>query len=118
MTLHQGRRLRLLPAARDLAAAAVAVVAGLLIAFVDSRPGWDAAGITVGSLVAASFIAALISGHWPWLWALLSGVWIPLVELPAPASAESAGPAPLAALVFTMTGAVIGWAVTRAMHTE
>lgn len=38
---------------------AFALSAGLAIAWLDSRPGWDDTGVTVAALVAASGLAAL-----------------------------------------------------------
>ena len=89
-----------------LAAAATAV--GLGIAVVDSRPGWDDTGITAVSLFVAAGLAAAVAGRWPWLWALLVGAWVPLLE-----SGRDGNPASLAALAFAAAGAGLGWAVRR-----
>ena len=88
----------------------VAVAAGLAIGFLDSRPGWDDTGITVGLLILAAGTATGISGRRPWLWALLVGVPTPLLELPTGGSAAS-----LAAVGFAAAGAVAGWLVARSL---
>ena len=54
-----------------------AIVLGLLIAWVDSSPRWDDAGITAGALfLAAAFFGALRPSRAA-LWALALGAWIP-----------------------------------------
>jgi hypothetical protein len=58
--------------------AAAAVVCGVIIAFVDSRPTWDDTGITVFGLLAVSGLLGMLGPKRPWLWALLLGVWMPL----------------------------------------
>ena len=93
---------------RLVAGLAIAVVAGIAIGYVDSRPGWDDTGITAVSLVLAGGMAAFVAGRRPWLIALATGIWVPLLELPSLASGG-----PLAALVFAAVGAVIGWFVGR-----
>ena len=58
--------------------AAFAVVAGMFIAFVDSRPTWDDTGITVFALLLVSGLLGMLGPKRPWLWALLVGIWLPL----------------------------------------
>lgn len=56
----------------------LAVAAGLVIAWVDSRPTWDDAGITAGMIfLAAALFGALRPSRAP-VWALAVGVWVPL----------------------------------------
>lgn len=55
-----------------------AVAIGLTIAWVDSRPHWDDAGITAGCLLLSAGVLGLIGPRRPWLWALGIGVWVPL----------------------------------------
>ena len=93
---------------RDRLLTGVAVVAGLAIAYVDSRPGWDDTGITAGLLILAAGTAAVVSGRRPWLWAILVGAWTPLIEI-----ATGGSPASLAALIFATAGALVGWLVRR-----
>jgi hypothetical protein len=95
---------------RELPLIVVAAGIGAAIAFVDSRPGWDDTGITVGLLVVAAGAVAAVSGRRPWVWALLVGAWTPAVEIATGGSAAS-----LAALGFAAAGAFGGWAVRRSL---
>ena len=92
--------------ARDLLLSVAAAIAGATIAYVDSRPGWDDTGITVGLLVLAAGLAAAASGRRPWLWALLVGAWTPAIEIATGGSSAS-----FAALAFAGVGAFGGWAI-------
>jgi hypothetical protein len=93
---------------RDLLLVVAAAGVGAVIAFVDSRPGWDDTGITVGLLVVGAALVAAASGRRPWLWALLVGAWTPALEIATGGSLAS-----LAALAFAAVGAFGGWAVRR-----
>jgi hypothetical protein len=56
----------------------LAAAAGLFIAWVDSRPTWDDAGITAGMIfLTAAFFGALRPARAP-AWALAVGAWVPL----------------------------------------
>jgi len=55
-----------------------AVVFGLLVTYVDSRPTWDDTGITVFALLIGSGIVGLLAQKRPWIFALAIGVWLPL----------------------------------------
>jgi hypothetical protein len=57
---------------------AVAVVFGIAIAYIDSRPKWDDAGITAFSMMFGAGILGLVAPRRPWIWALGIGIWIPL----------------------------------------
>jgi len=69
----------------------------------DSSPGWDDTGITVGALLIASAVTAALAGQRPWLVALLVGGFVPLLEIP-----RGAGGASLVALLFAGVGAFVG----------
>jgi hypothetical protein len=86
----------------------VAVASGLAIAWIDSSPGWDSTGITAGLLLLAGGVIAAIARNRPWLWALLVGLPVPIVELTAGGNAGS-----FLALGFAATGALVGWAIAR-----
>lgn len=58
--------------------AAIAVVSGMFIVFVDSRPTWDDTGITVFALLIVSGLLGMLAPKRPWLWALQVGIWLPL----------------------------------------
>jgi hypothetical protein len=90
--------------------AVIAITLGLAIAWVDSRPGWDDTGITAVSLVTAGAITSALSGHRPLLWAVLVGVWTPLLEIPASGEAAS-----VIALGFALAGSLLGFGLARLM---
>ena len=86
----------------------VAIVLGLGVAWLDSRPGNDATGVTVVLLLTGALAVAAVSGRRPWLWAVLVGIWTPLSEL-----SGAAGLASLAALVVAAVGAAAGYGLAR-----
>ena len=57
---------------------ALAVGLGLLIAWVDSRPTWDDAGITAGAIFLTAALCSALRPSLAWLWALAVGIWVPL----------------------------------------
>jgi hypothetical protein len=79
------------------------------IAYLDSRPGYDDTGVTAVALIALAAVAAAIAGTRPWLWAILVGVWTPVLEIPAGGSTGS-----LLALAFAGAGAGVGFLGARA----
>jgi hypothetical protein len=94
------------PAAREVAAVVVSVTLGCAIAYVDSRPYWNDAGVTAFALLAfAGFLGFIVPRH-VWLWALGIGIWIPtlaMVTQPGPGSART-----LLVLPFSFAGAYGG----------
>ena len=91
---------------------AAAVTLGLAIAWVDSRPHWDDAGITAGLLLLSAGFLGFIGPRRPWLWALAIGFWIPLhAVLHAPTPANLLGSPVI--LAFPMAGAYLGMAARR-----
>jgi len=95
---------------------AVAVLAGLFSAWVDSRPNWDDTGILVGGLLLVSGLLTLLGGRRPWLIALAVGIWIPLHDIYL-----SHNPWMLVVLLVPFVGAYAGWAVRlgvrKTLHT-
>jgi hypothetical protein len=89
--------------------AVLALAAGILIALVDSGPGWDSTGITAGALLLGAGTAAFEAGDRPWLWALLVGLPTPIIE-----AVWSGNTGSILALGFAAAGAVIGWMLRRA----
>ncbi len=75
---------------RERLGIALGVILGLVLAYVDSRPGFDATGITAVLLVAAALVAVLVAGPALALagspilataaWTALVGLWIVIVE--------------------------------------
>lgn len=88
-----------------------ALVIGLLVAFVDSRPNWDDTGITVFSLLLAGGILGLLVRRLPWLVALALGIWLPLWEIPTTGNFGA-----LAGLAFAFAGVFAGWLIGRMLR--
>jgi hypothetical protein len=99
------------PSGRIVVASVLAVLAGIAIALMDSSPGFDATGISALCLVAAAFGTTVIAGRRPWLFALLTGLWAPFIEI-----VRSGDPASLLALVFSAIGAALGAVWTSAFR--
>lgn len=95
-------------AQRDVLLAVAAAAIGVAIAYVDSQPTWDDTGVTVSLILLTAAIVAGISGRWPWLWALLIGVWVPLFEIRGESGAAS-----LVAPLVASLGAIAGFALVR-----
>jgi hypothetical protein len=86
----------------------VAVVLGLAIAWVDSRPTWDDTGITVGSVLIVTGLLGLALPERAWLWALAAGAWIPIFSIALHRNFGS-----LLALVIAFAGAYAGYAARK-----
>jgi hypothetical protein len=54
---------------------------GMAIAWIDALPNWDDTGITAGMLFLSSALAGFITAEKLWLWALLTGIWIPVAAI-------------------------------------
>jgi hypothetical protein len=85
---------------------AVAVLAGLFSAYVDSRPTWDDTGILAGGLLLISGLLTLLGHRKPWLIALAVGIWIPLHDIYLSHDLRM-----LLVLLFPLVGAYGGWLV-------
>lgn len=88
---------------------AAAMAAGLLLAYVDSLPNWDDAGVIVGSLLLVSGLFTLLGHRRPWLIALAVGIWIPLHAI-----LVAHDPGLLVIMVFPFLGAYAGFLVRSA----
>ncbi|MGC2638951.1 MAG: permease prefix domain 1-containing protein [Acidobacteriaceae bacterium] len=91
---------------------APAVLVGLSIAWIDSRPHWDDSGITAGMLVIGSGLLGLAMTRRAWMIALAVGVWIPL-DLIFHAAKFGSAAASLLILLFPLAGAYAGMGVRR-----
>ena len=89
-------------------AGTIAVVAGLVIGVIDSRPGYDATAITAVLLALSAGVATTLDPRRWLLWTAIVGGPIVLFEVPS-----SGSPAPMAALVFAGIGAAAGWLASR-----
>ncbi|HEX4037479.1 MAG TPA: hypothetical protein VHX37_05420 [Acidobacteriaceae bacterium] len=92
---------------------ATAVTLGLAIAWVDSRPHWDDAGITAGMLFLSAGLLGLTGPRRPWLWALGIGLWIPLWMV-VHATTVGSALGSFVLLAFPMAGAYAGMVVRMA----
>ena len=90
-----------------------AAVVGIAIAYVDSRPTWDDAGVTAFSMLVCAGVFGLIAPQRPWLWALAVGIWIPLHAVARAWSLSSLGM--VVVLAFPFAGAYLGMAIRRVL---
>ena len=84
------------------------VLAGLAIAWIDSRPTWDDTAITVFALLAFAGIFASIEPRRPWLWALTVGIWTPSYSVLLAHNYSG-----LIAIAFPFVGAYLGAGMRR-----
>lgn len=101
----------------------VAILTGLFIAYVDSRPTWDDTGITAGTMLLSSGLLTLLGYRRPWLIALAIGLWTPVYETFLSRNFSLPGVIlfPLLVLLIPLVGAYAGWAVRlgilKTLHT-
>jgi hypothetical protein len=69
------------PRRTNLVVFVAALLIGAAITWMDTRPKWDDAGITAGSIFIATIILGALRPQQVWLSALAVGAWIPLVEI-------------------------------------
>jgi len=89
----------------------LAVLAGLAIAWLDSRQGWDDTGVTAGLILLTCGGFAALRPARPWLWAVAVGGWIPLLEI-----ASSGNYGSLLALAVSFLGAYSGALVVKTIR--
>jgi hypothetical protein len=85
---------------------AVAVLAGLFSAYVDSRPTWDDTGVLAFGILLVCGLLTVLGHRRPWLIALAVGIWIPLNAI-----FFTHVYAAVVALAFAFVGAYGGWLV-------
>jgi len=88
-----------------------AVLFGLLITYVDSRPHWDDAGIIALGLLLGSGVIELLAEKRPWLFALAVGVWLPLWYLVTTHNLSM-----IFVLIFPFVGAYVGWVLNLGLR--
>lgn len=88
----------------------IASILGAAIAWLDSRPNWDDAGITAGLIFLVTVTLGALVPRWAWRWALAVGVWIPAIEI-----ARDGNPGALMALGIAFVGAYVGSFIGKAM---
>lgn len=89
----------------------IALMLGLAIAYIDSRPTWDDAGVTALAIVLSCALCAALAQSRPWLYALAIGTWIPLVGVITASNYGS-----LLVLPFSFAGAFAGVALRNAIR--
>jgi hypothetical protein len=87
-----------------------AIAFGNLIGWIDSRPTWDDAGVTVAMVLGAASVLGFAGSDRPWLWALAVSVWVPLWNIVLHSSYASA-----VALLIAFIGAYVGVFLRRAL---
>jgi uncharacterized membrane protein len=97
----------------SVALVVLAVLAGLTIAYVDSRPTWDDTGVTVFALVCSAAVLGFFAPARHWLLALALGLWIPMRAIVEQRTLGAL--AMLVVLVFPLAGAYAGKAFRQRM---
>jgi len=85
-----------------------AILLGILIAYIDTRPHWNDDGISVLMILLASTVCGYFSHKRPWLIAILVGIWVPLFNI---IIAKNFGS--LIAIVPAFIGAYAGYYLSR-----
>ena len=91
----------------------IAVVIGIFICWIDSRPNWDDSGITAGMIFLSTAILGFVSPRYAYVWGLSVGIWIPLVGILLDHNFGS-----LIALVVAMGGAYVGAVISKAIKKQ
>jgi uncharacterized membrane protein len=94
----------------------IGVAMGLAIAWMDSRPHWDDAGITAGSLLLSAMVLGAMAPRRAWICGLAVGMWVPLHLMVGAVTAHrvTLGTAGyLVILAFPMAGAYAGMGLRK-----
>jgi hypothetical protein len=59
----------------------IALIFGISIAYIDTRPHWDDTGISVLLILSAALFCGFLSSKKTWLIALAIGIWIPAYNI-------------------------------------
>lgn len=94
-----------------------AALIGLAIAYVDTRPAWDDAGVTAFALLASAGLLGFVAPRRPWLWGTAVGIWTVGAAAVAAVHAGFAASAFLLILAFPLAGAY-GGALARRLLTR
>jgi hypothetical protein len=86
----------------------LALILGLLIALVDSSPGWDDTGISATAVFTSCGILGAVHPRRAWQWALAVGLWLPELGIAVQGNYES-----WAALAVALMGAYAGKLVRK-----
>ena len=95
------------------ATAILSTLGGMAIAVIDMQPNWDDTGITAGMLFIVSGIAGFVSPKRFWLWALLTGIWLPVAAI-----ARNGDIMMFIVLIFTFGGSISGSLIKKMVSRE
>jgi hypothetical protein len=91
----------------------LAVMAGLFIGWVDSRPTWDDAGITAAAIFAVTFVLGAAMPNRAWVWAVAVGGCVIVFNFILYKNLGSA-----LGMVFAFAGAYAGAFVRKAVFSK
>jgi hypothetical protein len=91
----------------------LAIVLGLGIAWIDSRPGWDNTGISVFLIAMAATLCAYLASRKPWLIAIAVSIWIPLIGI-----FHTQNYGGLLAFFPGFAGAIVGHLLRKKFHSQ
>ncbi len=86
----------------------IALIFGIGIAYIDTRPHWDDTGISVAMILSAALFCGFLASGKAWLIALAIGIWIPAYNILIFHNFGS-----LLALVPAFIGAYVGRMIKR-----
>jgi hypothetical protein len=86
----------------------IALLFGIMIAYVDTRPNWDDTGITAGAIFLSAMLFSVFNSKRAWIWALAIGVWVPLLNIYYTNNYGS-----LIALIIAFVGAYAWFFITK-----
>lgn len=90
---------------------AMAILAGLLFGYIESRPNWDDTALLIIGIVGVCGLITLLGYQRPWLVALVVSIWILLHGIFV---SHSSGP--IVAVVIAFIGAYAGWGVRTGLQ--
>jgi hypothetical protein len=93
--------------------AILSTLGGMAIAIIDSQPNWNDSGITAGLLFIVSGIAGFVNPKRFWLWALLTGIWIPVAAI-----TRNGDVTMFIVMIFTFGGSFSGKLIRRMVSKE